>query len=250
MSTLETIALKLELIAMKLDNLQGLGVKVDNLQMLMGANAASTTEALSKVIHNEMLSHTPAVKEKKKVATVDGAASTVEEKKVAVAKTHPSLPNVTEAAWVVKGKGDEYDKHLDWFIAVLSKHKEHIHPLIGTDEIKRIEASETYSTLLCDQKKQGDREKAKSFLKALKIVRTKENTFAELSKKLVADYDTQLGVLNSQKIGQLTAEPQSASEAAAASALTTALGAQVNVHTTTSADVTTTTSPAAQLAVA
>lgn len=230
---------------------ENLSTKVDNIQHSMGANAASTTEALSKVIHNEIVANAPAAREKKKVVTVDGAAGagaagTTEEKKVAQVKTHPSLPNVTEAAWGLKKTGDNFAKRLDWFICVLTKHPAHIHPIIGTEEVKRIESSPLYASTLAKGKKQGDREKAKAFLSTLESMQTAEGKFAELSKKLVADYDTQLGVLNSQKIGQLTAETPSAAEIAAASAIG-ALGTPVTVHTTTATNVTTT-SPAAQLA--
>lgn len=245
MTTLETLALKLDIITMKLENLQCLPTKIDNLQMLMGANSRQTTEDLKQTVKEAVAASAPATKDKKKVATADAAGA--EEKKAPVKKSHPSLPELTEPSWSLKGKGDDYDKRADWFIGVLTKYPTHLHTIIGSDEVKRIEATKDYTVALSLQKKQGEREKAKCFIKALKEVRTAEGTFAELGKKLVADYDAQLVILNSQTIGQLTAETPGSTETAAAAAMAT-LGAPVTVHATTS--TATTTSPAAQLATA
>jgi hypothetical protein len=151
-----------------------------------------------------------------------------------VKKTHPSLPDITESAWNLKKTGDDFEKRMDWFVMVLTKYPTHLHAIIGADEVKRITESTDYNTILGQCKKQGDREKAKSLLNALKAVRTRENTFGEISKKLIDDYNTQLTVLNSTKIGQLTSETAGQAENVAASVMSNLLSGQpATIHTTT-----------------
>lgn len=224
--------------------------KIDEIKVNMGLSATTTRDTLTKVIHDEVAASATAAKEKKKVAAT-GEAKAEEKKSGPAKKSHPSLPDVTEAAWNLKKTGDDYERRLDWFVSVLSKHPTHLHALIGTDEVSRINNSTEYKTILEQSKKQGDREKAKSFLAALKTIRTRENTFADISKKLVLDYDAQLLILNSQKIGQLTSETASTSESIAAAAMANLnLGTPVTIHSTTATTTTadTTATPAAQLA--
>lgn len=167
---------------------------------------------------------------KKKDMAITGETKTTE-----VKKTHPSLPEITESAWNLKKTGDDFEKRMDWFVMVLTKYPTHLHTIIGAEEVKRITESADYNTILGQCKKQGDREKAKSLLNALKAVRTRENTFGDISKKLVDDYNAQLAVLNSSKIGQLTSETASQVENAAASAMANLLSGQpATIHTSTS----------------
>jgi len=248
------MTMEMQLILAKLDaitaSLSALAGKVEDIKVNMGLNATVTQDTLKKVIHDEVTASATVAKEKKKVAA--GEAKAGEEKKVAAKKTHPSLPDVTEAAWGLKKSGDDFEKRQDWFVCVLTKYPSHLHAIIGTEEVARINTSTEYKTILGGHKKQGDREKAKSFLQALKQMRTNENTWADLSKKLVTEYDTQLAVLNSQKIGQLSTEAASTAESAAAAAMASlGLGAAVTIHssaTTTTSTAASTSSPAAQLA--
>jgi hypothetical protein len=267
---LVVVLAKLSEMQAKIGELHGMlmaqNAMLGEMKVNMGINTTLIGDTLKKTIHDEVAAGTAAVKEKKKTATGESKAG--EEKKSGPAKkSHPSLPDVTEAAWELKKTGDDFTKRLDWFVSVLSKHPAHMHALIGADEVKRIESTERYKGLIGMAKKQGDREKAKAFMNALKQLRTEEGTFDALSKKLVADYETQLQILNSQKIGQLGSETQTASEAAAAAAMASLNlgGAPVTIHTstatttgtvpvtvtaeatTTATTATTTATPAAQL---
>lgn len=172
---------------------------------------------------------------KKKDITISGETKTSE-----IKKTHPSLPEITESAWALKKTGDDFDKRMDWFVMVLTKYPTQLHAIINPEEVKRITDSADYATVLGACKKQGDREKAKSLLNALKAIRTREGTFAEISKKMVDYYNTQLTVLNSSKIGQLSSETAGQAENTAASLMNDILNGQATtIHASPSPTTTT-----------
>lgn len=227
---------EMQLVLAKLGELTAL---IGELKANQGSNATAMVAQISDNVKREVVAELNKLKEKKKAATgetKDGAVNVAPKK-----KTHPSLDGVTEKAWALEEKGTtEFDKRVNWFTSVMSKHQEYMTNLLTEALIKEVEASESYMNNMPSKKDATS--KAKAFFKSIKnyMMKKSEAQWAEVSKKLVDAYNLEKAVYDATGLPQAKTEAAGSAEACAAAAFAAAgLGvpASVTVHT-----------PAAQLA--